>query len=266
MISSDYIMESRDEVKRLEMKTEFEALKEQAVWAGLVPGMRVADMGCGSGITTSFLKEITGPSGEVVGVDRSRDRLEYARQNYGNTGVSFIERDIYHPLSDLGKFDFIWVRFLLEYHRTRQYELVGRFSELLAPGGILCLVDLDFNSINHYGWSGRLKRAIEAIVSSLEMNSDFDPYAGKRLYGHLYDLNLKDIQVRMAAHHLIYGKLKNVDEFNWLTKVAVACRDSGYSYPEYPGGFDEFYQECRDFFSDPRRFTYTPLILCRGVC
>ena len=57
-----YIMESHREIDRLEQKTGFDSVRDQALWAGLVPGMRVADIGCGSGRTTSFLKELTGPA------------------------------------------------------------------------------------------------------------------------------------------------------------------------------------------------------------
>ncbi|MBI9103893.1 MAG: methyltransferase domain-containing protein [Spirochaetales bacterium] len=264
MEKSSYIMESCDEVKRLETKTGSSAVQEQACWAGLKPGMRVADIGCGSGKTSSYLKEITGVTGEVLGIDRSSDRISFARENYSGDGISFVERDIYQDLSDLGQFDFIWVRFFLEYHRKSQFDLVEKLSKLLSPEGILCLIDLDHNSMNHYGHSARLKNAIESSIAALEKDADFDPYAGRRLYSHMFDLQLENIDIHVGAHHLIFGELKEGEEFNWLQKVAVAGRDSGYDYPDYPGGFEEFYLDCRKFFQDPRRFTYTPLIICRG--
>jgi len=261
----NYLMESRDEIERLERKTGFDALRDQALWAGLLPGMRVADIGCGSGRTTSFLKEITGPDGEAVGIDRSPDRIAFARETYGNEGISFEERDIYGSLEGLGEFDFIWVRFLLEYHGEHQFDLVKSFSRLLAPGGILCLVDLDHNCINHHGQSPRLEKALAASMDGLVKHADFDPYAGRKLYSHMYDLNMDDIDVRVGTHHLIFGELNETDEYNWFKKITVALEKSGYDFPEYPGGLDEFSEECRTFFSDPRRFTYTPLIICRGT-
>jgi len=264
MEKSSYIMESRNEVARLEKKTGFSAVQEQAGWAGLKPGMRVADFGCGSGKTSSYLKDLAGVNGEVLGIDRSSDRISFARENYSGQRISFVERDIYQDLSDLGQFDFIWVRFFLEYHRKSQFDLVEKFSKLLSPGGILCLIDLDHNCMNHYGYSAKLKNAIESSIAALERDGDFDPYAGRRLYSHMYDLQLENIDVHVGAHHLIFGELKEGIESNWLQKVAVAGRDSGYSYPDYPGGFKEFYLDCRNFFQDPRRFTYTPLIICRG--
>ncbi len=264
MLNKKYLMENSDETRRLELKTGFEEVETQARWAGIRPGMRVADIGCGSGKTTAFLGRLVEPDGEVLGIDGSAERIAYADEQHRSEKVRFECRDIYSRLSDLGPFDFIWVRFFLEYHRARSFELVKSFSELLSAGGILCLVDLDHNSLNHYGLSARLERAIMGSAKSLEEQADWDPYIGRKLYSFLYDLGFEDIDVRVDAHHLIFGKVTSVDEFNWITKVAVAGRDSGYSFEEYEGGFEEFFQECRAFFSDPRRFTYTPVISCRG--
>lgn len=258
-------MESCNEIKRLEKKTGFRSLEEQAVWAGLKPGMRVADIGCGSGKTSSYLRELTGDEGEVVGMDSSSERIEYARQNYQAEGLSFVERDVYGNLDDIGTFDFIWVRFFLEYHRNSQFEVVKKLASLLSPGGILCLADLDHNNLNHYGHSKRLETALASSIMALEKYHDFDAYAGRKLYTHLYDLGLENIDVHVTYHHLIFGTLEESEEFNWLQKVAVGGKSSGYDFPEYEGGFDDFYRDCRDFFHDPRTFTYTPLIICRGI-
>ena len=43
--------------------------------AGLAPGMRVADFGCGVGAVTQMLAEIVGPAGHVTGIDMSGDQL-----------------------------------------------------------------------------------------------------------------------------------------------------------------------------------------------
>jgi len=260
-----YLMESCDEIERLERKTGFEAVKQQSRWAGLKEGMRVADIGCGSGRTSSFLKSLTGPSGDVVGIDLSEERLNYARETYSSEGLIFERKNIYESLEDLGKFDFIWVRFFLEYHREKQFQLVRSFSEMLNPGGILCLIDLDHNSLNHYGLSPRLEKTISNSMDSLVENSDFDPYAGRKLYSHMYDLHFKEIDVHVGTHHLIFGELNEIDHYNWLKKISVGLGNSSFEFPDYPGGFSEFEKECREFFENPRRFTYTPLISCRGV-
>lgn len=79
-------------------------------------------------------------------------------------------------------------------------------------------------------------------------------------------MGYEDIQVQMIPHHLIYGPLRESDDFNWTKKVEIAVRNCGYDFSiDYPGGWDEFVEEYRTFFADPRRFTYTPIICARGV-
>jgi SAM-dependent methyltransferase len=265
MAERRYLMEHEEEARRLDLKTDRAAVDRQALWAGLKPGMRVADVGCGSGITTSYLYDLVSPAGSAVGVDASESRLEHARQSYGSPGIEFIQGDICQPLAGLGAFDFIWVRFVLEYHRTHAGDIVRNLVPLLNRGGILCLIDLDYNCLSHFGLSPRLERTIREIVALMERDFDFDPYVGRRLYSYLYDNGLAEIAVDLAPHHLIYGALNDIDAYNWSMKIDVAARRSGFAFPEYPGGYDEFRHEFQTFFADPRRFTYTPLIMCRGV-
>ena len=260
-----YLMEHDEEALRLDLKTDRAAVNRQALWAGLKPGMRVADIGCGSGKTTSFLFDMVKPSGSAVGVDASESRLQHARMQFGCEGMDFALRDICQPLTDLGQFDFIWVRFVLEYHRSRSGDIVQHLTSLLNPGGILCLVDLDYNCLSHFGFSPRLESTINGLMALMERDFDFDPYVGRKLYSFLYDNGLENIAVDLTPHHLIYGALNEIDAFNWTRKIEVAAQRSGYPFTEYAGGYDEFLHDFKTFFADPRRFTYTPLIMCRGT-
>ena len=257
-------MEHREETLRLDLKTDAEVVEKQALWAGIKPGMRVADLGYGSGKTSYYLHNLVQPNGEVIAVDIAEERIQYAKQRYNKVGIEYILRDIRSPLNDLGTFDFIWVRFVLEYYRSESFDIVKNISRILKPGGIICLIDLDYNCLNHFGLSQKLQRTFHGIIKALEKNADFDPYVGIKLYSFLYDLGYQDIDVSMTPHHLIFGKAKEIDTFNWKKKVEVAVKKSGYPFTEYKGGFEEFYEEFMRFFSDPRRFTYTPVISCRG--
>jgi SAM-dependent methyltransferase len=264
MPQTHYIMEHGEEAHRLDLKTDLGSLQKQALWAGIRPGMRVADVGCGSGKTSHFLHTLVQPEGEVVGVDASHSRIRHAEAHYGARGTSFVCKDFCDPLQDLGRFDFVWVRFVLEYHRAEAKQIVSNLMQILKPGGILFLADLDHNCLNHYGLSPRLREALDGIMHDLEHDHNFDPYAGRKLYSFLYDLGLENIAVEIYHHHLIYGELSEIDNYNWTRKLEVAAQNSGYGFAGYPGGYGEFLEEFRTFFADPRRFTYTPLICCRG--
>lgn len=264
MDDADYLMESEEESIRLEAKTDPAVVEQQALWAEIKPGMRVADLGCGCGKTTSELYRLVQPGGTAVGVDLSKKRLDYAQANYAQDGIEFVRRDIWQSFDGLGSFDFVWIRFVLEYFRSNAFEIVQNASRMLRPGGILCLIDLDHNCLNHFGLSERLERAIATCALALEEEFNFDPYSGRKLYSFLYDLGYEHVAVSLSAHHLIYGVLGGVDAFNWAKKIEMVSRKAGFALDEYKGGPEEFIEEWTRFFSDPRRFTYTPLICARG--
>ncbi len=257
-------MENEEETLRLDLKTAGTAVEEQALWAGIKRGMRVADLGFGSGKTTCHLHKLVQPHGEVIGVDFAEDRIHYANQHYKKEGITFLQGDIRAPLTEIGLFDFIYVRFVLEYYRSDSFEIVKNISTNIKPGGILTLIDLDNNCLCHFGMPERLEQTLFKLMGILEEKANFDPYAGRKLYSFLYDLGYEDIDVHMAPHHLIFGKLNNIDEFNWSKKAQVAVKHLGYKFEQYEYGYEEFYDEFKRFFDDPRRFTYTPLISCRG--
>lgn len=258
-------MESSDEIRRLETKTDADSISSQARWAGLKPGMRVADVGCGPGKTTAVLQRLAGEGGTSVGIDFSENRIQHATKCYGDSRVSFQCRDIMEPLDDLGKFDFVIMRFILEYFRSKAFDIVQNVARIVKRGGVLCLIDLDHNCLNHYGLPSRLQRAITTIMERLSSDADFDPHMGIKLYAMLYDLCFESIDVTMSAHHIIYGELDSVQDYNWTKKIEVAAKHCGYGFEEYEDGYDGFYEEFKSSFADPRRFLYTPLICCRGV-
>ncbi len=264
MDNRSYIMEGEEESIRLDLKTDPKIIGELAIWAGIRPGMRILDLACGSGKTTFYLNNLVQPGGSATGVDISKKRIDYARSHYLEGGVEFITGDIRKPLDKLGLFDFIWIRFVLEHYLSDSFDIVKNVSSVLKTGGIMCLVDLDYNCLSHYGLSPRLEKALYGIMSFLEKHENFDPYVGRKLYSFLYDLEYEQIDVRIDAHHCIFGELKETDAFNWMKKVEIAAKNSGYRFEEYEDKFEGFLAEFRESFFDPRRFTYTPVIVCRG--
>jgi 2-polyprenyl-3-methyl-5-hydroxy-6-metoxy-1,4-benzoquinol methylase len=261
---STYFMESGEESLRLDLKTAPGAVEEQAGWAGVAPGMRVVDLGCGAGKTTHILHRLAQPGGEVVGIDYSKERIAYAVEHYSENGISYALGDVRRPLSGFGQFDLVWIRFVLEYYETLSYEIAQNAYHLVRPGGTLCLIDLDQNCLGHFGASPRLERAMRNMVFAAHKHFGFDPFAGRKLYAYLCDLGCVDIEVRMSAHHLIYGELSETDRFNWLSKAQAVRNAAELFADDYPGGYDEFRRELVAFLEHPRRFLYTPLILCKG--
>ncbi|MBW2476234.1 MAG: methyltransferase domain-containing protein [Deltaproteobacteria bacterium] len=268
-----YLMENRDEDLRLAIKTDPDVVKRQAAWAGIGPGMRVLDVGCGSGITTAALADLVGQNGHVVGLDTSEERLAIAQEKFSAPNISFVLHDIRKPYRSPILFDAIWARFILEYFRKEQRDVVANSITSLRIGGIACLIDTDNHSLGHHGENERVIATIEDIVKRLERDHNFDPYAGRKLYSHLHALGFTNIACMIEPHHLIYDQLNEKDAYNWVRKLELTARQSGCQFEAYSGEdfahfatpYEAFAAEFKAYFADPSRFCYTPLMILRGT-
>jgi len=116
--------------------------------AGIQPGMRVLDLGCGAGDVAFVAAGLVGPDGCVVGVDRSPQALARARlraAQRGLTQVRFVEGDIQQPAPG-GPFDAIVERLVLMWVPD-QAALLRQQATVLHPGGLVVLVEMDLSTI-----------------------------------------------------------------------------------------------------------------------
>jgi SAM-dependent methyltransferase len=94
-------------------------------------GMRVVDMACGEGYGSAVLAE---HAAEVTGVDANPEAHEHARLRYSRAGLRF-ERSLIEEWEEGAPWDAIVFLQTVE-HVTEPAALLGRFAELLAPGGV----------------------------------------------------------------------------------------------------------------------------------
>jgi len=260
-----YLMESDKETMRLEVKTDVAELRRQALWCGVKPGMRVLDAGCGPGKTTALLYEMIQPGGSIVGVDCSRERILHAKKKYSDKkGMEFYEQNLQTSMEWLGQFDLVWVRFVLEYYRREAPEIVKNLKKCVKPGGNLCLLDLDNNCLNYYELSESISALLIKIIQVMEEKHNFDPYAGRKLYAYLYDSGLENMEVELMGNNMVFGQIKDCIHFDWLEKIGVAAKKAKEIVDSYPGGSENLLHDLKIFLADPRRFIYSPLILCKG--
>lgn len=109
------------------------------------PAQRVLDIGCGNGIVTRMIAERVGPSGEVVGLDRNGDVLEFARKAIADAelaNIRFVEGDLNDLPTDIGKFDVIVGRRVLMYQPDATATL-RHLRDALKPGGRIVLQEHD---------------------------------------------------------------------------------------------------------------------------
>lgn len=85
-----YILgDSEGELRRLVDQSRFIGeLTEQVLRrAGIEQGMSVLDCGCGAGDVSFLVARLVGPSGRIVGIDRSMAGIELARSRAAEAGL-----------------------------------------------------------------------------------------------------------------------------------------------------------------------------------
>jgi SAM-dependent methyltransferase len=138
------------EVARLELQG---GALAPATWmilteAGIRPGMRVLDLGCGAGDVTFVAADLVGPGGSVVGVDRSPQALARARlraEQRGLAQVQFVEASLDEPAPG-GPFDAIVERLVL-WTVPDPAGLLRRQATVLRPGGLVVPIEEDLSTI-----------------------------------------------------------------------------------------------------------------------
>jgi ubiquinone/menaquinone biosynthesis C-methylase UbiE len=150
--------------------------------AGLLPGMRVLDVGCGSGDVAFLAGELVGPTGSVVGVDRAAAAIVRAKaraecQRMSN--VQFVEGDPTLIRLDDG-FDAIVGRLILMYY-PNPIDALRKLPVHLRPGGIVVFQEFDASGCKSHPASPTYERCASWIIRTLQL-SGADSHVGLRLY------------------------------------------------------------------------------------
>jgi SAM-dependent methyltransferase len=145
---ADYALgRSKAEAERLQLQHRIygSATRDLFVAAGIVPGMRVLDVGSGAGDVALLAADLVGPTGEVVGVEVAPETIAIAERRVAEAGlanVRFVRADLRDLRLDEPPFDAIVGRWVLMY-QPDPAGLLRRLAAYAAPGAVIAFQESD---------------------------------------------------------------------------------------------------------------------------
>lgn len=116
---------------------------------GVVPGARVADVGCGPGAILVVLADIVGPEGSVIGVEPNAVARAAALEEISNRSLDnarVVDGIGTATTLEAGAFDVVMIRHVLFHVGDAVPALLQHAVTLLRPGGHLYAVDVDLTA------------------------------------------------------------------------------------------------------------------------
>jgi SAM-dependent methyltransferase len=167
--------------------------------AGITAGMRVLDVGSGSGDVSFLAADLVGANGYVLGVDRSSEAVERARtrairRNHHN--VEFAVGDPAAMHFDQ-PFDAIVGRFVLMYQDDPAASLRGMMRNL-REDGLVAFQELDSTACRSWPAVPSFETAARWLVDALR-GSGARPELGLEMHSLFLDCGLPQPSMRMDA-------------------------------------------------------------------
>jgi SAM-dependent methyltransferase len=150
--------------------------------AGVRAGMRVLDLGSGMGDMAFVATELVGPTGEVVGIDRSPEpvaKANFRARQHGLPNVRFLVGDIHDPAPD-GPYDAIVGRLVLMYVPDPA-TVIRTQARLLRPGGAVVPIEFDLYSARSSPATPLVGQALSWLSETFK-RTGIDPALGPRLW------------------------------------------------------------------------------------
>jgi ubiquinone/menaquinone biosynthesis C-methylase UbiE len=166
--------------------------------AGLRPGMRVLDVGCGPGDVSFIAAKLVGPSGTVLGVDASSDVVEFASSRAAERGLSTVRFEQATIADvDVNEVDAVIGRLILM-HLPDPVSTLRQLAGVVRPGGVIAFCEFDIGaarSIPDAPLSLTLTDGIRRVFQGVGLNPAF----GTTLHTLFQQAGLGTPQLTLAA-------------------------------------------------------------------
>jgi SAM-dependent methyltransferase len=186
--------------------------------AGIVPGMRVLDVGSGVGDVAFLAAEIVGAQGEVIGTDRVSTALSVARDRAGARSLGNVSFRAGDPaeMTFERPFDAVVGRYVLMFQRDPT-TMLRKLVAHVRPGGVVVFHEPDWDSVRSFPPVPTYDRCCRWIEKTLRL-SGADPRMGIKLHTTFVAAGIPAPSMRLEA--VIGGGANSTDIVHFKTDLA----------------------------------------------
>ncbi len=184
--------------------------------AGLRPGMRVLDVGCGPGDVSFVAARLVGPTGTVLGVDAAAEIVEVARSRAAEQGLSWVkfEQATIGDITLDEPVDAVIGRLILM-HLPDPVSALRQLAGLVRPGGVIAFCETDIGAVRSVPETPQFRAVSDGILAGFRAVG-LDPAFGTTLHGLFRRAGLPAPQLTLAAP---IGGVDNPDIFSYAMEV-----------------------------------------------
>jgi SAM-dependent methyltransferase len=167
--------------------------------AGLCPGMRVLDVGCGPGDVSFLAAGVVGPTGAVLGVDAEHEIIELARARANEQHLPTVKFE-QSTIADLAldePVDAVIGRLILM-HLPDPVAALRQLAANVRPGGLILFCETDMTAARSVPDSPLFRAALQGITHAFRAVG-LDPAFGTTLHTVFQRAGLPTPQLTLGA-------------------------------------------------------------------
>lgn len=215
------------------------------------PGMRILDLGCGTGELTRELHQRTGAA-ETIGIDTSANMLSSASALEGG-GLHFLKADI-AEYSSASRFDLVFSNAALQWVPAHE-DLLSRLGEMVAPDGQIAVqMPANHDHPSHTAAVDVAER--ESFRRRLGGFVHRSPVLLPERYAALLDslgFRRQTVRLQVYGHHLD----RNEDVIEWVRGTLLTAYERRLSPADYTEFLDCYRARFLSIVSDQRPYFFT---------
>ena len=224
IMETDPYLLGRSQAEEARLRKQVEELEGEARWLlgqlDIQPGARAIDLGCGPRGILDLLSERVGPAGHVVGLEKSEQFVELAREfvstrHLGN--VEVLQGDAKATGLPRGSFDVGHARLVLV-NVPEPERVIAELVALVRPGGMVASHEADYLPHICHPPSPAWNRLFEVYEAYSRANG-IDLFVGRKTYRMLRDAGIVDLQVKPVIHVYPHGHNRRTIFWDFIQNV-----------------------------------------------